>query len=532
MRPSPGSFVSRVLHGWCAGVSGVCALAGLAVLLAGWALGVEAFAVLDRSTATCFALVGAGVWVLGERPAPPRVRILADGAAAVVAVGAATALAGAFAGLGPAPRMAPLTSVCFLLLALALLAVDREAIFRTGQRLAVASFFIALLGLAAWLYGLEAPAAPGSGATGMAPLTAVLLVALSLAMTAIRPGRGATAIFVQDTAGGMVARWVLPGTMLGSLLVGAIALAGERAGLYGHALGVALMTVASLSLFSALVWFIAVRLHRTDARRLAVETELRRMNADLEARVEARTRALADSEAKYRRLIDKSPDGIMIHRDGVIRFINPAAMRMFGYVSAAQGVGQPMLGFIAPDQRELVAERVAARMRGEPVPELVEIEVLRPDGNRFWVAAAASVIDWEGSPSMLVSFVDISEQRRRAAAEREAESLRAVTRLANAAAHEINNPLTVVGGNIHLLAARVGDRPELQRYFDRALRGVQSIAEMVSHMARITRLAPLAHLDTAGIPILDLRGSSAPTESSPAVTPDPGPAPKEPPRPL
>jgi len=118
--------------------------------------------------------------------------------------------------------------------------------------------------------------------------------------------------------------------------------------------------------------------------------------------------------------------------------------------------------------------------------------------------------------------VDVSEQRRTQAAEREAESLRAVAKLANAAAHEINNPLTVVGGNIHLLAARVGDRPELQRYFDRALRGVQSIAEMVSHMARVTRLAPLAHLDTAGVPVLDLRGSSEPVE----------PAPKEPPRPL
>ena len=532
MRPSPGSLVSRVLHGWCAGVSGVCALAGLAVLLAGWALGVEALAVLDRSTAICFALAGAGVWVMGDRPAPPRVRILADGAAAVVAVGAATALAGAFTGLDPAPRMAPLTSVCFLLLALALLAVDREAIFRTGQRLAVASLFIALLGVTAWLYGFGAPAAPGSGATGMAPLTGVLLIALSLAVTAIRPGRGATAIFVQDTAGGMVARRVLPGTMLGSLLVGAIALAGERAGLYDRALDVALMTVASLSLFSALVWFIAVRLHRTDARRLAVETELRRMNAELEARVGARTHELAESERRYRRLIEESPDGIVIHQQGVVRFINSAGLRMFGYTEPVEVMGQPLLGYIAPEHRELVSARVAARLQGDPTPSLFEVEVLRPDGSRFWIGAAATVVDWEGSPATLVSFADVSEQRRAQAAEREAESLRAVAKLANAAAHEINNPLTVVGGNIHLLAARVGDRPELQRYFDRALRGVQNIAEMVSHMARITRLAPLAHLDTAGVPILDLRGSSEPAESSPAVTPEPGPAPKEPPRPL
>ena len=97
--------------------------------------------------------------------------------------------------------------------------------------------------------------------------------------------------------------------------------------------------MASLSLFSALVWGIALRLHRTDARRLAVEAELRRINAELEARVEARTRALAQSEAQYRRLIDESPDGIMIHQEGVIRFINPVGVRMFGYTSAARGSG-------------------------------------------------------------------------------------------------------------------------------------------------------------------------------------------------
>src|SRR5512144_684519 len=349
MRPSPGSLVSRILQGWCAGVSALCALVGVAVLLGGFILGVETLTALKRSTATCFTLAGVALWVLGERPPSPRVRVLADGTAALVAIVAATALAGYLGGMDPAGRMAPLTSVCFLMLALALLSVDRDAIFPTGQRLAVASGFLALLGVATWLYGVAAAPSRGPGATDIAPLTGILLVALSLAVTATRPGLGATGIFVQDTAGGMVARWVLPGTVAGSLLVGALGLAGERAGLYGRELGVALTTVASLSLFSALVWLIAVRLHRTDARRLAVEAELRRVNAELEERVEARTRALSKSEAQYRRLIDESPDGIMIHQEGVIRFINPARVRMFGYTSAARGVGQPLLSFIAPD---------------------------------------------------------------------------------------------------------------------------------------------------------------------------------------
>jgi PAS domain S-box-containing protein len=296
---------------------------------------------------------------------------------------------------------------------------------------------------------------------------------------------------------------------------------------------VAFTTVASLSLFSALVWFIAVRLHRTDARRQAAEAELRAINADLEARVQARTLALTASEARYRRLIEESPDGIMIHQGGVIRFMNRVGLRMFGHAAPAQAVGRPLLDYIAPEHRDAVSERVATRLeQGETMPELVEIETLRTDGTRFWIGAVATVIDWEGSPASLVSFVDISERRRREVVEREAESLRAVTKLANAAAHEINNPLTVVGGNIHLLAARIADRPELQRYIDRVLRAVQTIADMINHMTRITRLTALSRLDTAGVPILDLRDSGGPAAPVAGAVPESEHPPGEAPRPL
>ena len=547
MRPSPGSPVSRALQGWCAAAAACSALVGALVLVGGWALDVPGLALTRRSTALCFVLAAGALWLLGEPAAARRTRAVADGAAVLMAATAAVALSRALAGADPATHMAPLTAVCFLLLALSLLSLDRAPVFPTGQRLAVTVGFLGVLMVALWAYGAHPIALPLGRVPDAAPLVGVLFTALGIAVTTVRPGRGASGIFVQDTAGGMVARFGVPGTVLGSLLIGALALAGERAGLYGHDSSVALTTVASLSLFSALVWFLAVRLHRTDAQRLAVESQLRRVNAELEGRVEARTRALADSEARYRRVIEESPHGILIHqtehggqtepggpgdRGSVIRFVNPAGVRMFGHTEAAQMIGRPMLDYVAPDDRDLVRERISARLRSALPPGLIQVEALRADGSSVWINAAATVVDWEGYPATLVSFVDVSEQRRLQAAEREAESLRAVTRLANAAAHEINNPLTVVGGNIHLLAAKLDGRPDLQRYIERALRGVQSIADMISHMTRVTRLTTLTTLDTAGMSILDLRGSSSPSPESDATPPPSARTPGEPPRPL
>ncbi len=537
MRRTPGSPASRALQGWCAAVAACSALVGAVVLVGAWALDLSWLAVMKRSTALCFLLAGASLWLLGEPTAPRRTRAVVDGAAGLMATIAAVALARDLAGADPAAPMAPLTALCFLFLAFSLLSVDRAAVFPTGQRLAVTVGFLGILMVAFWAYGARTIPLPVGRVPEAAPLIGALFIALGIALTMVRPGRGAPGILVQDTAGGMVARFGLPGTAAGSLLVGALGLAGERAGLYGHESSVALTTVANLSLFSALVWFLAVRLHRTDAQRLAVESQLRRVNAELEERVEARTHALADSESRYRRVIEESPTGILIHQgehDSVIRFVNPAGLRMFGHTEAAQMLGRPMLDYIAPGGRDLVRERISARLRNALPPGLIQVEVLRADGSHFWINAAATVVDWEGRPATLVSFVDVSEQRRLEAAEREAESLRAVTRLANAAAHEINNPLTVVGGNIHLLAAKLDGRPELRRYIDRALRGVQSIAEMISHMTRVTRLSTLTSLDTAGMSILDLRGSSRPPESEGTSAPAAAPpaAPGEPPRPL
>ena len=97
------------------------------------------------------------------------------------------------------------------------------------------------------------------------------------------------------------------------------------------------------------------------------------------------------------------------------------------------------------------------------------------------------------------------ENARLLEAEVRAQELRAVTRLANAAAHEINNPLAVIVGHMQILASRA-DGAERGR-FERMLAAAARIGEIVEHMTQITRLE---NLDTAPNlpPMLDLRRSS------------------------
>jgi len=83
--------------------------------------------------------------------------------------------------------------------------------------------------------------------------------------------------------------------------------------------------------------------------------------------------ALRDSEERYRRLVELSPDGIVVVRDGHILFANSALLRMLGAQSADQVVGRRVVEFVHPDYRELVRSRLRIQQEdGEPVPLIRE----------------------------------------------------------------------------------------------------------------------------------------------------------------
>lgn len=406
-RPGEHPAVSRLLRGSCAAAAALSVLVGSIVLVGGWGLGVMAvrgvlpgLATMKANTALCSMLCGGALWVFRDKGPSRRMRTVGLTATAIAGLIAGLTLLEYLSGLHfridellfsdptsraqglPGGRMSPFTALCFLLISIALLGLDRPALFRIGQRLAVGAGFIAFLNVVAYAYSVQGFRffAIQDSYTSVALHTAIVLVVLSVGVTAARTGRGATGIFAQRTAGGTIARWLLPLAMFGPFIIGAIFLAGERRAFYGPEFGLALVAVANLSLFTAMVWWIAVRLHRTDSGRLRAEADLRHVNAGLEMQVQARTAKLEASEARYRQLIEQSPDGILIHQASAIRFANGAAARLFGYGRPEDMEGRALAAHLAPEGREAVMGRIEARIRGDAVPIANEMEALRQEG--------------------------------------------------------------------------------------------------------------------------------------------------------
>jgi len=119
------------------------------------------------------------------------------------------------------------------------------------------------------------------------------------------------------------------------------------------------------------------------------------------------------------------------------------------------------------------------------------------------------VLDLVGIGLVARLFADVVASRAAEAARRDAAQLRAVTLLARAAAHEINNPLTVVLGGLGLVARKAPPESEEAKWIDRAREGGERIRDIVARMNRITQIEEAPQVGALP-PILDIKKSSDP----------------------
>ena len=198
-----------------------------------------------------------------------------------------------------------------------------------------------MLALVGYVYGVSSLYKVGPYAS-VALHTAVAFFALSLGVLTARTDQGMAALVLADTAGGHMARRLLPTLVVFVFVLGWLRLAGQDEGLYDRRFGTALRVLVEMTACTALVYWNARALHRIDLARRGADQDRSFLAA----------------------IVESSEDAIVGENlDGVIISWNTGAARLFGY-TAEEVRGRPLAILAAPETPDEMPDILGRVSRG------------------------------------------------------------------------------------------------------------------------------------------------------------------------
>jgi PAS domain S-box-containing protein len=122
--------------------------------------------------------------------------------------------------------------------------------------------------------------------------------------------------------------------------------------------------------------------------------------------------ALRESEERYRKLVEFSPDAIAVHSAGKLVFVNQAGIRLIGAKELKELVGKPLLDVVHPDYRELARMRALRSFEKQTDQPFVEEKFVRLDGSAVDVEVGTTPISYQGKPATLVVVRDLQDRKQ------------------------------------------------------------------------------------------------------------------------
>ena len=104
---------------------------------------------------------------------------------------------------------------------------------------------------------------------------------------------------------------------------------------------------------------------------------------------------LSESENRYKSLIEKSPDSIVIQRNDKIVYVNPEAVQLSGLKNSSDLLGLNIYDFVHPEYKDLVKNRISATLNEYKETDRIEIKLINKSGGTVYVEASVSPIYYE-----------------------------------------------------------------------------------------------------------------------------------------
>lgn len=122
--------------------------------------------------------------------------------------------------------------------------------------------------------------------------------------------------------------------------------------------------------------------------------------------------ALQESEARFRALVEYSPDCIAVAVDERLVYVNPAGLKLIRAASFAEVEGRYALDFAPPEYRNAIRERRKIVLEQGASSPVIEFPLFRLDGSTVQVESQAVPFTYGGKPAILNLIRDVTERKQ------------------------------------------------------------------------------------------------------------------------
>ncbi len=157
------------------------------------------------------------------------------------------------------------------------------------------------------------------------------------------------------------------------------------------------------------------------------------------------------SEENFQMIIQYMPDGVMIVDKETILFANRTLVKMLGFAEAEEFLGHPTMELIHPDYHDVVFEKSESGVGAGTADPPLKIKLIGKNGKSVYVESSNIAVRFFEKNATMAVMRDITFQNKMEQQAVLNDKLATVGTLAAGVAHEINNPLTYVLGNVVFL---------------------------------------------------------------------------------
>lgn len=202
---------------------------------------------------------------------------------------------------------------------------------------------------------------------------------------------------------------------------------------------------------------------------------------------------LKESAAQFRSLYRRTPLPLhALDADGRIEDVSDAWLALLGYERDSV-IGRPLINFMT---EESARQRIRDWQRLLAEGELHEREYrLVSRQGEFIDVLSTSRIERDGHGAFIWAvggLVDVTARRRAEEALRQAQKMEAIGQLTGGVAHDFNNILAIILGNLEMIRKHVSEAERVTRMVDNAIEGAQRGAALTQRMLSFSRRQSLS----------------------------------------